>query len=175
MIPAIDEILIQTGRTKSITTARESILKLVKLQSLVANGNVVKCGKYSHANFANFVYFCITCRNLHHFWAESGANFCKQYKSIQNLLNLKCYIFRILQHFATKLSNFRMLFLAVVMDFVLFAQIKISSIAGIIHWPRYIQFNDWPYIKVESKMAEIDRPSQSPSRRLKQFVNLFPK
>ena len=36
MIPAIDEILIWARRTKSITTARKSILKLVKLQSLVA-------------------------------------------------------------------------------------------------------------------------------------------
>ena len=35
----------------------KSILKLVKLQSLVRN--VVKCGKYSLAKFANFVYFCI--------------------------------------------------------------------------------------------------------------------
>ena len=44
-----------------------------------------------------------------------------------------------LQHFATKLcnfTNFRMLFLAVVMDFVLLTQIKISSIAGIIHCKR---------------------------------------
>jgi hypothetical protein len=40
MIAAIDEILIQTRRTKSITIAGKSILKWVKLQSLVAN-----CGK----------------------------------------------------------------------------------------------------------------------------------
>ena len=36
MNPAIDEILIWAGRAKSNTTARKSILKLVKLQSLVA-------------------------------------------------------------------------------------------------------------------------------------------
>ncbi len=36
MIPAIDKVLIWTRRTNSITTARKSILKLVKLQSLVA-------------------------------------------------------------------------------------------------------------------------------------------
>jgi hypothetical protein len=35
-IPAIDYILIWARRTKSITTARKSMLKLVKLQSLVA-------------------------------------------------------------------------------------------------------------------------------------------
>jgi hypothetical protein len=36
MIPAIDYILISTRRRKSITTARKSMLKLVKLQSLAA-------------------------------------------------------------------------------------------------------------------------------------------
>ena len=39
------------------------------------------------------------------------------YKSIHNLQTLQAYIFRILQHFATKLCNFThfsMLFLAVV-------------------------------------------------------------
>ena len=36
MIPAIDLILIRARNTKSIITARKSILKLVKLQSLVA-------------------------------------------------------------------------------------------------------------------------------------------
>jgi hypothetical protein len=77
--------------------------------------NVVKCGKYSLAKFANFVYFCIACAgNCYHIWAESGSNFRTQYKSIQNLQG---YIFRISQHFATKLCNFTrfsMLFLAVV-------------------------------------------------------------
>ena len=41
-----------------------------------------------------------------------------------NFRNLQGYIFRILQHFATKLcnfTNFRMLFLSVVMHFVLLA------------------------------------------------------
>ena len=37
--------------------------------------NVEKCGKYSLAKFANFVYFCITSGNSHHFWRESGAMF----------------------------------------------------------------------------------------------------
>jgi hypothetical protein len=50
-------------------------------------------------------------------WAENGSNFRTQYKSIQNLQTLQGYVFRILQHFATKLCNFThfsMLFLAVV-------------------------------------------------------------
>ena len=56
-------------------------------------------------------------------------------------------IFRILQHFATKLcnfSNFKMLFLAVVMDFVLLARIKISSIAGIVHYVRSYPERKYP-------------------------------
>ncbi len=45
-----------------------------------------------------------------------------------NLPTLKGYVFRILQHFATKLCNItnsKTLLLAVVIDFVLLAQIKI--------------------------------------------------
>jgi hypothetical protein len=45
------------------------------------------------------------------------SNFRTQYKSIQNLQTLQGYIFRILQHFETKLCNFThfsMFFLAVV-------------------------------------------------------------
>jgi hypothetical protein len=48
----------------------------------------------------------------------------RNYKLIQNLQILQGYIFRILQHFATKLCNFtkfNILFLAVLMDFVLLA------------------------------------------------------
>ena len=33
MIPAIDKILIETRRTKSVTTARKSMLNLVKLRA----------------------------------------------------------------------------------------------------------------------------------------------
>jgi hypothetical protein len=50
--------------------------------------------------------------------AENGSNFRTQYKSIQNFQTaLQGYIFRILQHFATKRCNFThhsMLFLVVV-------------------------------------------------------------
>jgi hypothetical protein len=52
-----------------------------------------------------------------HIWAENGCNFRTQYKNLQNLQTLQGYIFRILQHFATKLCNFThfsMFFLAVV-------------------------------------------------------------
>jgi hypothetical protein len=60
---------------------------------------------------------------MHHIWAESGA-FSRAYKIIQNLQISQGYIFRILQHFATKLCNFtnsKTLYLAVVLDFVLLA------------------------------------------------------
>jgi hypothetical protein len=32
--------------------------------------NVVKCGKYSLANFANFVYFCVACGNCYRKWLQ---------------------------------------------------------------------------------------------------------
>jgi hypothetical protein len=40
------------------------------------------------------------------FRPKCGRNFRTQYKSIQNLQTLQGYIFRNLQHFATKLCNF---------------------------------------------------------------------
>ena len=49
---------------------RKSILKLVKLQNLVA-----KCCKmmkiYSLVKFANLVYLCIACGNSYHIWTEA--------------------------------------------------------------------------------------------------------
>ena len=67
---------------------------------------------------------------LCHIWAENGSNFRTQYKSTQNLQTLQGYIFRILQHFATKLCNFThfsMLFLAVVIYlFISLPSFKIS-------------------------------------------------
>ena len=50
----------------------------------------------------------------------------------------QAYIFRILQHFATKLGNFTnfdMLFLAVVKDFDFFAKMKIQFKRGMVHSP----------------------------------------
>ena len=71
MILAMDSILIWERRTKSITTARKSMLKLVKLQSLVA-----KCCKmrkiYSPMKFAYFVLICITHGKMHHFRLKCG-------------------------------------------------------------------------------------------------------
>jgi hypothetical protein len=76
--------------------------------------NVVKCGKYSLAKSANFVLRAeidIT------FGPKMVAISARNTKSIQSLQILQGYIFRILQHVATKLCNFThfsMLFLAVV-------------------------------------------------------------
>jgi hypothetical protein len=68
---------------------------------------IAKCGKYSLAKFANFVYFCILRAEIATtIGSENGSNFRAQYKSTQNLRTLQGYIFRILQHFATKLCNF---------------------------------------------------------------------
>jgi hypothetical protein len=53
----------------------------------------VKCGKYSLAKFANFVYFCIACRNCYHTWAENGSNFRTQYKSIYKTCKVCMAIF----------------------------------------------------------------------------------
>ena len=47
--PAVDQILIYARTTKSTTTARKSILKLVKLQSLVAK--CCKMRRYSNNHF----------------------------------------------------------------------------------------------------------------------------
>ena len=55
---------------------------------------------------------------------------------IQNLQTSQAYIFRILQHFATKLgsfTNFNMHFLAVVKDFDFFAKMKIQFKRGMVH------------------------------------------
>ena len=57
-------------------------------------------------------------------------------KSVQNLQTSQAYIFRILQHFATKLGNFtnsNMLFLAVVKDFDFFTKMKIQFKRGMVH------------------------------------------
>jgi hypothetical protein len=87
-----------------------------KIAKFGCDMHVVKCGKYSLAKFANFVYFLrAEIATTFVIWAENGSNFRTQYKSIQNLQTLQGYIFRILQHVATKLCNFThfsMLFLA---------------------------------------------------------------
>ena len=54
-IPVLDKLL---NSGKSISTAAKSILNFIKFSSLIKN--IVKCGKYSPVNFANFLYFGIT-------------------------------------------------------------------------------------------------------------------
>ena len=91
-------------------TAAKRILKLVKLKVWLQN--VVKCGKCSLGKFANFMHFCISSRNLHPLRRKTSQN----------------YIFRTLHHFATKLcyiTNFNMFILAVGIDFVHVARIKL--------------------------------------------------
>ena len=59
-----------------------------------------------------------------------GCNTVKNVKNIQNLQTLQAYIFCTLQYFVTKLgdfTNFKMPFLAVVKDFILFAKMRIQS------------------------------------------------
>ena len=95
----------------------KSILKLVKLQCLVASINVAKRRKFSPRNFEIFVEICT---NFESIVVQTSVR--SWYKNIQNMRNLQSYIFRISQHFATKLcnfTNFKLLFLAVVMDFFL--------------------------------------------------------
>jgi hypothetical protein len=59
------------GKKNKKTTARKSMLTLVK----VWPRNVVKCGKYSPAKFANFVLISITHGKMHHIWAESVTSY----------------------------------------------------------------------------------------------------
>jgi hypothetical protein len=78
-----------------------TVLKLVKLQSLVA-----KCCKMRKIWPCKVHKFCTACGNCYHFRPKCGSNFRTQYKSVRKLRTLQGYIFRILQHFATKLCNF---------------------------------------------------------------------
>ena len=55
-----------------IGSAKRSILKLVKLQSLVAK--CYKIRNISLATFANFVYICITRGDAYYFFAHFGLN-----------------------------------------------------------------------------------------------------
>jgi hypothetical protein len=83
--------------------------------------NVVKCGKYIALQSSQILHTFVLRAEipttfLPHL-GKNGSNFRTQYKSTQNLQTLRGYIFRILQHLATKLCNFThfsMFFLAVV-------------------------------------------------------------
>jgi hypothetical protein len=62
------------------------------------------------------VYFCIACGNCYHFRLTNGSNFACNTKVVCIQTLQLGYIFRILQHFATKLCSFTnldMLFLGV--------------------------------------------------------------
>jgi hypothetical protein len=112
--------------------------------------NVVTCGKYSLAKFANFVYFCIACGNCYHFQPKCGNNFRTQYKSIQNWRTLQGYIFRILQ------PNFAILLILVYAlsgnrPILFFARIKNSSIMVIVY---STDLND------NSMSRQVDSPSE---------------
>ena len=75
--------------------------------------NIVKYGKYNLAKFANFVFICITCGKAYIF-RQISVQIYTNFQTSQGC------IFRVLQHFTTKLcnvTNFEMLFLAVLIDF----------------------------------------------------------
>jgi hypothetical protein len=73
---------------------------------------------------------CITHGKIRHFYPVCQGAFSRaSYKLIQNLQISQGYIFRISKHFDAKLwnfTNFNMLFLAVVMDFVVLANLVSS-------------------------------------------------
>ena len=101
-------------KAKSSTTARKSILELVKLPSLVAKWcKIRKIYAWEVCKFCIFLYYAR--RSL----TTSGhfvVRLLRNTKIYKNLQTLQAYISRILQHFATKLgdfTNFKMLFLAV--------------------------------------------------------------
>ena len=111
----------------------------------------MKYGKYTLAKFASFVYFALRTEKRYHKMVEIHRKcifppFCndfvvtlfrayviQKYTKFANFASV--YFFRILQHFATKLGNFtdfKMLFLAVVKGFILFAKMKIQFKRGIV-------------------------------------------
>ena len=114
-------------KAKSFTTARKSIFKLVKLPSLVT-----KCCKIRKIYAGEVCKFCLLLyyarKSLTTKWPKftgSVKAFPLAIQNIQNSQTSQAYIFRILQHFATKLGNFtdfQMLFLTVVKDFAFFCK-----------------------------------------------------
>ena len=74
--------------------------------------------------------FVLRAENWYHY-RENGINFPYVIKKHTKFANLQGHIFHILEHFATKLCNctkFRMLFIAVVMNFIISILLKILSI-----------------------------------------------
>ena len=122
-------------KSKSFTTARKSMLKLVKLPSLVAK--CCKIRKKMRLRSLQILYTFVLRLpqngrlpvNFRHFVVSVIQKYTK-------FANSQAYIFRILQHFATKLgnfTNFNMLFLAVVKDFDFVAKMMIQFKRGIVH------------------------------------------
>ena len=86
--------------------------------------------------FASFLYICTTHRKANHIGDDCVSLSLAQYKYIQNSQTLQGYIFRILHPFATKLcnfTNFKMLFLVLIKDFLYNARIKIYSVMGTVY------------------------------------------
>ena len=111
--------------TNSITTARKTISKLVKLQSLATK--CCKMRKIKPCKICQVVSFCITSWNLRHFWR------------IQNWQISQGCTFRIPQHFATKPCNSTISELhlsTVVIYFAFHVQIKTLPNHGIAYYRR---------------------------------------
>jgi hypothetical protein len=73
------------------------MLKLVKMPNW--HRNVLKCGKYSPAKFANYALICITRGKMHpDIWDESGVFSRAQYKLVTKFANLAWLYF---PHFKT--------------------------------------------------------------------------
>ncbi len=104
---------------KFITIALKSILKLVKLQSLVVK--CVKCEKYNHVKFANFEFFCITHEKLipfSQYWYEFSVCSTKTYKVCKLHRVIFLTFYNISQPNFVILLTFKvMLFYTVVMNF----------------------------------------------------------
>jgi hypothetical protein len=80
---------------------------------------------YSLAKFANFVYTFVLRAEIPTY---GYSNFRTPYRSIQNFQTLQGYIFRILQHFTTKLCNFTHFSMALIsMQMVDFLRKNVSA------------------------------------------------
>ena len=102
-------------KNAAFITARKSMLKL---QSLVA-----KCCLMRKTYLCEILYYFVLRTGKCTTFGPNVVHFPARNINLhnKNLQISQGYIFRILQHFATKLcnfTNFNMLFLAVVMDFV---------------------------------------------------------
>ena len=114
----IDKIFKNVEIVKFITTALKSVLKLVKLQSLVAK--CCKMQKIQPVKFANFVYFCITRGKLIPL-SRKRYQFSPRNTKVYKICKL------------CSSTKFRMLFNAVVMNFTISKFLKILSMMQSVH------------------------------------------